>query len=72
MILAALGVDVGSTTCKAVAIDAGGSILAHAVEPVDPRIEAQVERLVAAVRGPGGDGLPLGATGCASLIRTPP
>jgi len=63
MSAAALGVDVGSTTCKAVAIDAGGAILAHAVEPVDPRIEAQVERLLAAVRGPDGAGLPLGATG---------
>jgi len=60
---AALGVDVGSTTCKAVAIDLAGRIQRSAVEPVDPRIESQVERLVAAVRGPAGTGLPLGATG---------
>lgn len=60
---AALGVDVGSTTCKAVAIDAGGRILAQAVEPVDPRLEPQVERLLAAVRGDGGAGIPVGATG---------
>ncbi len=59
----AIGVDVGSTTCKAVAIDAAGRLLAHAVEPVDPRIEPQVERLVAAVRGGAGPGVPLGATG---------
>ncbi len=61
--IAALGVDVGSTTCKAVAVDAAGRILARAVEPVDPYIEPQVERLLAAVRGPDGASLPLGATG---------
>jgi len=60
---AAIGVDVGSTTCKAVAIDAGGRLLARAVEPSDPRIEPQVERLVCAVRGDAGAGLPIGATG---------
>jgi predicted CoA-substrate-specific enzyme activase len=60
---AALGVDVGSTTCKAVAIDAAGRILARAVEPIDPRIEPQVERLLAAVGGPAAGTLPVGATG---------
>ena len=63
MIPAALGIDVGSTTCKAVAIDADGRILARAVEPLDPRIEPQVERLVAAVGGGAGPEVPLGATG---------
>jgi predicted CoA-substrate-specific enzyme activase len=58
---AAIGVDVGSTTCKAVAIDAAGTILDRRVEPTDPRIERQVERLVAAV-GKGAVA-PLGATG---------
>jgi predicted CoA-substrate-specific enzyme activase len=58
----AIGVDVGSTTCKAVAIDADGRLLAHLVEPTDPRIEPQVERLVAGVGG-GAGALPLGATG---------
>ncbi len=58
----ALGVDVGSTTCKAVAIDGAGRILARAVEPVDPRIEPQVERLLSAVGGAARD-LPVGATG---------
>jgi predicted CoA-substrate-specific enzyme activase len=61
-VIEAVGVDVGSTTCKAVAIDAGGRILAHAVEPVDPRIEPQVERLLAQVRGSAA-GVPVGATG---------
>ncbi len=63
MTAAALGVDVGSTTCKAVAIDAAGRILARAVEPVDPRIEPQVERMRAAVGGPDAGRVPLGATG---------
>ena len=47
----AVGVDVGSTTCKVVAIDASGAIVARRVEPTDPRIERQVERLVAEVQG---------------------
>ncbi len=59
--VAALGVDVGSTTCKAVAVDAGGRIVARAVEPVDPRIEAQVERVLGRLRGDGA--APVGATG---------
>ncbi len=59
----AIGVDVGSTTCKAVAIDAAGRIVAHRLEPTDPRIEPQVERLVAALRAETGAGAPLGATG---------
>ncbi len=59
---AALGVDVGSTACKVVAIDAAGAIVARRVEPTDPRIERQVERLVAEVRGASAS-LPVGATG---------
>jgi predicted CoA-substrate-specific enzyme activase len=59
----AIGVDVGSTTCKAVAIGHDGRIVAHLVEPADPRIEPQVERLVAAMRGDAGAEVPLGATG---------
>lgn len=60
----AIGVDVGSTTCKVVAIDSDGAVLAHRVEPSDPRIEAQSERIIADVReAVGGAGLPVGATG---------
>lgn len=58
----AIGVDVGSTTCKVVAIDAAGALLARRVEPTAPRIEAQVERLLSEVRD-GAAGLPVGATG---------
>ena len=63
MIPAALGIDVGSTTCKAVAIDADGRILARAVEPLDPRIDPQVARLIADVAAGAGPEVPLGATG---------
>jgi predicted CoA-substrate-specific enzyme activase len=62
---AALGVDAGSTTCKAVAVDGAGRVLARRVEPASPRVEEQVERLVAALRAEVGAGpdVPLGATG---------
>jgi predicted CoA-substrate-specific enzyme activase len=59
----ALGVDAGSTTCKAVAIDARGAIVARRVEPATPRIEEQVERMVAELRRDAGAEVPLGATG---------
>jgi (R)-2-hydroxyacyl-CoA dehydratese activating ATPase len=59
----AIGVDVGSTACKVVAIDAAGALLARRVEPTDPRIERQVERLLRSVREEAGRDLPVGATG---------
>jgi predicted CoA-substrate-specific enzyme activase len=59
----ALGVDVGSTTCKAVAVDGDGRMVAHRVEPTDPRIEPQVERLVRELREETGTAGPVGATG---------
>jgi predicted CoA-substrate-specific enzyme activase len=62
--VAAIGVDVGSTACKVVAVDARGAVVARRVEPTDPRIERQVERLVAEVRAAaGGAAAPVGATG---------
>ena len=63
MTAAALGVDVGSTTCKAVAVDEVGRILKSAVEPADPRVEPQVLRLLEAVKGEAGPLVPVGATG---------
>lgn len=59
----AIGIDVGSTTCKVVAIDAAGMLLARRVEPADPRIERQVERLVGEMREAVGHDVPAGATG---------
>lgn len=59
----AIGVDVGSTAFKLVAIDAEGTILVHRVEPTDPHIEKQFERLLGEARDTVGEGLPVGATG---------
>ena len=60
---AALGVDVGSTTCKAVALDAAGHVVAWRVEQVDPRIEPQVERMLEELRREAGPAPAVGATG---------
>lgn len=43
----ALGIDAGSTTMKMVGVDADGALVLHVLEDMDPRIEAQAERLVA-------------------------
>lgn len=59
----AIGVDVGSTAVKVVAVDAAGALLARRVEPTDPRIDRQVERLLAELRAELGTPLPVGATG---------
>ncbi len=59
----ALGVDAGSTTCKAVAVDAGGRIVARRVEPASPRIDQQAARLVDELKAEAGADLPVGATG---------
>ncbi len=59
----ALGVDVGSTTCKAVAIDASGRVLGRRVEPTDPRIDLQIARLLRELRDETGAEGPVGATG---------
>lgn len=76
---AAIGVDVGSTSCKVVLVDGAGRLLASRLEPTHPRTEEQTGRLVAALcaeAGAGseagseagaeagaGAGLPVGATG---------
>jgi (R)-2-hydroxyacyl-CoA dehydratese activating ATPase len=60
---AAIGVDAGSTTCKAVAIDAAGRILARRVEPASPRIEEQAARLVSELSAEVGGAPSVGATG---------
>jgi len=60
---AALGLDAGSTSCKAVAVDAQGRILARRVEPSHPRIGEQAERLLAEIKAEAGGDPPVGATG---------
>jgi predicted CoA-substrate-specific enzyme activase len=61
----AIGVDIGSTTWKGVGVDSSGELLVHHVEPTDPRIEQQTDRLLQELRGAaGGDAsVPVGATG---------
>ncbi len=63
----ALGIDVGSTTTKIVGVDADGNLVWHILEPTEPRIEEQIERLLASVRarsdGKGEPPMPLVATG---------
>jgi predicted CoA-substrate-specific enzyme activase len=59
----AIGVDVGSTSCKAVLVDGTGRILARRLEPTHPRVEEQSGRLVAALVAEAGAEVPVGATG---------
>jgi predicted CoA-substrate-specific enzyme activase len=63
--VAALGVDAGSTTFKAVAIDAAGAVVDRVVEAADPRIEAQAARVLGALRARLGvdAAVPVGVTG---------
>ena len=58
---ASVGIDSGSTTFKAVAIDRDGRILASFLEAADPRIEEQAARSLVSLGAP--DGIPVGATG---------
>ena len=61
---AALGLDLGSTTAKIVAVDAGGDLVWDLLEPAEPRAEPQVARFTeAAAAALGRADLPLVATG---------
>ncbi|HUU00128.1 MAG TPA: acyl-CoA dehydratase activase [Myxococcota bacterium] len=44
--VSALGIDVGSTTFKLVAVDTQGSMLWHILEPSQPRLEEQARRVL--------------------------
>jgi predicted CoA-substrate-specific enzyme activase len=59
----ALGIDAGSTTCKAVAVDSAGRIVGRRLEPASPRIDEQAARLLAELRAEVGTDPPVGATG---------
>jgi len=61
----AIGVDVGSTTWKAVAIDSKGEILASIVEEAEPLIDKQTERALAELKSKLviSDSMKTGATG---------
>jgi len=60
---ASVGIDVGSTTFKAVTIDRDGRILASFLEPSDPRIEEQTSRALDSLELRRDAGVPVGATG---------
>jgi predicted CoA-substrate-specific enzyme activase len=61
----ALGIDVGSTTIKIVALDAQGIMAWHLLEEAEPLVEQQVERLLSQARHVNGalEDIPLIATG---------
>lgn len=60
-----IGIDAGSTTCKAVAVDRSGALAAWRIEPAHPLIEDQAARLAAELSAEAGvaAGLPVIATG---------
>lgn len=61
----AVGIDAGSTTCKLVAIDAGGEVTATRLEAASPRLEDQTAQMLASLLADLGApaGLPTVATG---------
>jgi (R)-2-hydroxyacyl-CoA dehydratese activating ATPase len=61
----ALGIDVGSTTAKIVAVDADGKMVWHLLEDADPVIGNQVEQFLIQAQQVNGtiDDVPLVATG---------
>lgn len=63
--VAAIGIDAGSTTCKLVAVDPGGAIVSSLLEPTEPRVELQVQRMLDAIRAEQGvdSSVPTIATG---------
>ncbi|MFQ6033411.1 MAG: acyl-CoA dehydratase activase [Candidatus Bipolaricaulia bacterium] len=65
MEIAALGIDVGSTTVKLVGVDRGGEMVWHHLEGAEPRAEEQVERFLKRIKEETGlpQGVPLVATG---------
>lgn len=52
----AIGIDAGSTTCKLVAVDSDGLLVGSLLEPTEPRVELQVQRMLEMLR----QGLELG------------
>jgi (R)-2-hydroxyacyl-CoA dehydratese activating ATPase len=70
--MTALGIDVGSTTTKLVAVDAAGVLGWHLLESTHPRVGEQVARLLARAHEEGGvpRGTPLTATGYGRRLVT--
>ncbi len=65
MKIAALGIDVGSTTVKMAGINAGGKIIWRHLEAVEPRVEKQVDSFLSLLKKEINslEGIPLIATG---------
>ncbi len=63
MTIAALGIDLGSTTAKIVGVDSGGELAWCLLEDTDPHMEAQAARLVEAGQREAGSRVPVVATG---------
>lgn len=63
----ALGIDVGSTTVKIVAVDAAGQLTWHLLEQADARVEDQIDRFVAQAREVAADD---GSQGVPPLVAT--
>ena len=61
----AVGIDAGSTTCKAVAVDDRRQIVAWSLEPMSPRVEDQTRATLKSFREACAmpDGVPVFATG---------
>lgn len=61
----ALGLDLGSTTAKMVAVDTGGNMVWHLLEAAEPRIEQQVAHFLERAKVEAGfdNHIPLVATG---------
>ena len=65
MEIAALGIDVGSTTVKMVGVDDAGKLIWHHLEAVDPKVEKQVDSFLNKLKEEINslEGIPLIATG---------
>ncbi len=63
--VAAIGIDVGSTTAKIVGVDEGGEMVWRYIEPAHPRVEDQVDRFLRKMEEEVGpiEGIPIVATG---------
>ncbi len=63
--IAAIGIDVGSTTAKIVAVDEKGEFIWSYIEPAHPRVEDQVDRFLKKLKEEMGpiEGIPIVATG---------
>ncbi|MAE69302.1 MAG: 2-hydroxyglutaryl-CoA dehydratase [Gemmatimonadetes bacterium] len=59
----AIGIDAGSTTTKAVGVDAEGRARWHLLEETDPRLRLQIERIITIAREVAGSPAPVVATG---------